>query len=81
MVRALDVAPEIVGRASGLLMFLALGLAAGGTQLVAPFLSGGLMPVALISLGYTFASGLLILMGCYFRAKDMDRRILYSAER
>lgn len=76
MARALDVAPAFVGRASGLLMFLALGLAAGGTQLVAPFLLGGLMPVALISVGYTLASGAIILAGVHYRAKDADRRNL-----
>ena len=67
MARALDVKPSAVGRASGLLMFLALGLAAVGTQLVAPFLLGGLMPVALISAAYTVGSGLIILMGRHFR--------------
>jgi MFS family permease len=73
MARALDVAPEFVGRASGLLMLLALGLAAGGTQLVAPFLLAGLLPVAVISVGYTLASAVIILMGSHFRVKDRRR--------
>ncbi|MFK3781595.1 MFS transporter [Agrobacterium sp. NPDC089420] len=80
MARALDVAPELVGRASGLLMFLALGLAAGGTQVVAPFLVGGLLPVAVISVGYTLASAVIILTGQHFRAKNKQRQILRSFE-
>lgn len=80
MARALDVAPEYVGRASGLLMFLALGLAAAGTQAVAPFLVGGLLPVAVISLGYTLGSAVIILMGWQFRVKNQEHRVLCSVE-
>jgi MFS family permease len=63
MARALDVKPSAAGRAAGLLMFAALSLAAAGTQLIAPFLSAGLMPVALISLAYTVASSLVLFPG------------------
>lgn len=72
MARALDVSPEYVGRASGLLMFLALGLAAAATQAVAPFLVDGLLPVAVISVGYTLASALIILMGRQFLVRNTE---------
>lgn len=72
MARALDVSPEYVGRASGLLMFLALGLAAAATQAVAPFLVDGLLPVAVISVGYTLASALIILMGRQFLVRNKE---------
>ena len=34
------------------------------------------MPVALISVGYTLASALIILMGQHFRAKDREHQVL-----
>jgi MFS family permease len=61
MARALSVDKAIVGRASGLLMFMGLGLSAAGTQAVAPFLDHGLMPVALTALAFTLASAALVL--------------------
>jgi MFS transporter, DHA1 family, multidrug resistance protein len=47
MARALSLAGEAAGRASGLLMFLAFAISALATMLVAPLLGGGLMPVAI----------------------------------
>lgn len=61
MARALSVDTALVGRASGLLMFMGLGLSAAGTQIVAPFLERGLMPVALGALAFTLASAALVL--------------------
>ena len=61
MARALSVDTAIVGRASGLLMFMGLGLSSAGTQAVAPFLEQGLMPVALTALAFTLASAALVL--------------------
>jgi predicted MFS family arabinose efflux permease len=63
MAQALAVQPELVGRAAELMMFLALGLAAAGTQLVAPFLTGGLLPVAWMCVAFTMASALVMAWG------------------
>jgi MFS family permease len=58
MARALGVHPALVGRAAGLLMFMALGISAAATQSVAPFLARGLLPVAWMSVALTVASAL-----------------------
>ncbi len=48
MARALSVAHRVAGKASGLLMFLAFSLSALATMLVAPLLTQGLLPVAVM---------------------------------
>jgi predicted MFS family arabinose efflux permease len=74
MAQALTVQPELVGRAAGLMMFLALGFAAAGTQLVAPFLTGGLLPVAWMCVVFTVASALVMAWGFSDGAAPHQRR-------
>lgn len=57
---ALHAAGSDAGKGAGLLMFLAFACVAGATQLVAPFLHYGLMPVGLLLFTMVTASALLL---------------------
>jgi predicted MFS family arabinose efflux permease len=70
MARALDVPGSVAGRAAGLMMFMAFCLAAVATQGVAGYLTLGLMPIAMVCLGFTVASALLIVLGITGRDKS-----------
>ena len=57
---ALQAAGEHAGKGAGLLMFLAFASVAGATQLVAPFLHHGLLPVGVMLFVLVTASALLL---------------------
>jgi len=56
MTRALTVPPALMGRASGLLMFMVLGASGIAVQALAPTLHRGLWPVALALSGLSVLS-------------------------
>lgn len=60
MARALSVAHDVAGKASGLLMFLAFAMSAVATMLVAPLLTHGLLPVAIGLAVMIFASAVVL---------------------
>jgi len=57
---ALHAAGEAAGKGAGLLMFLSFAAVAGATQLVAPFLHYGLLPVGVLLFALVSASALLL---------------------
>lgn len=57
---ALQAAGDSAGKGSGLLMFLSFAAVAGATQLVAPFLHTGLLPVGVLLFALVTASALLL---------------------
>ncbi|WP_374581424.1 MFS transporter [Pseudoduganella sp.] len=57
---ALQAAGDSAGKGSGLLMFLSFAAVAGATQLVAPFLHAGLLPVGVLLFALVTASALLL---------------------
>ncbi len=57
---ALHAAGDSAGKGSGLLMFLSFAAVAGATQLVAPFLHYGLLPVGVLLFALVTASALLL---------------------
>lgn len=57
---ALHAAGEDAGKGAGLLMFLAFACVAGATQLVAPFLHYGLLPLGALLFAMVSASALLL---------------------
>ncbi|WP_035375287.1 MFS transporter, partial [Pseudoduganella violaceinigra] len=57
---ALHAAGEDAGKGSGLLMFLSFACVAGATQLVAPFLHYGLLPLGALLFAMVSASALLL---------------------
>ena len=57
---ALQAAGDSAGKGSGLLMFLSFACVAGATQLVAPFLHHGLLPVGVLLFAMVGASALLL---------------------
>ncbi len=57
---ALHAAGEDAGKGAGLLMFLAFACVAGATQLVAPFLHYGLLPLGALLFAMVSASALLV---------------------
>jgi hypothetical protein len=56
---ALQAAGDDAGKGAGLLMFLSFACVAGATQLVAPFLQFGLLPVGMLLFAMVCASALL----------------------
>ncbi|XLZ69575.1 MFS transporter [Massilia sp. SR12] len=57
---ALQAAGDSAGKGAGLLMFLSFAAVAGATQLVAPFLHAGLLPVGVLLFALVTASALLL---------------------
>jgi MFS family permease len=57
---ALQAAGEDAGKGAGLLMFLSFACVAGATQLVAPFLHHGLLPLGVLLFAMVGASALLL---------------------
>lgn len=57
---ALQAAGASAGKGAGLLMFMSFAAVAGATQLVAPFLHTGLLPVGLLLFALVTASALLL---------------------
>jgi len=57
---ALQAAGEDAGKGAGLLMFLSFACVAGATQLVAPFLHYGLLPLGVLLFALVSASALLL---------------------
>lgn len=57
---ALQAAGDSAGKGSGLLMFLAFACVAGATQLVAPFLQYGFLPLGILLFALVSASALLL---------------------
>jgi hypothetical protein len=57
---ALHAAGEDAGKGAGLLMFLSFACVAGATQLVAPFLHYGLLPLGGLLFAMVSASALLL---------------------
>jgi hypothetical protein len=57
---ALHAAGDDAGKGAGLLMFLAFACVAGATQLVAPFLHHGFLPLGGLLFAMVLASALLL---------------------